>query len=293
MKDAIGNELSDSNAKVILDAGKLIGSGIKASATVVGCNGEVPAVIIPQDWKIQTYPETMPTPLRKTGTVKLDNADSFIRFYNDHKDSSSVIFTDADTTGQRGAVFTGILNYHGSNEDEPAFGDFRCVYAAQLSPDWNKWLTRSKNAMNHMQFLEHLDDCQDMIVEPAGASLLELIRDLEGTVGGSFKSALNLHNGSMDIHYSEEVKAGDPRDAAVQVPVELVVSIQPFDFGAAYRMKNKLRYRVANKAISFGYEPVKPELIILDAVNDQVKNIEKNCGVTPFYGKPPEICKAF
>lgn len=293
MKDEKGNEIIDNYAKTILDAGKLIGSGIKASATVVGFDGEVPAAIIPQDWKIQTYPETMPAPLRKTGMVKLDNADSFIRFYNDHKESNSVIFVDADTTGQRGAVFTGIINYHGLNEDEPQFGDFRCVYAAQLSPDWKKWLDKSKSAMNHAQFLEHLDDCQDMIVEPEGAKLLELMRDLEGTVGGAFKSAINLHNGSMDIRYSEEVKANDPRDASVQVPVELVVSIQPFDFGAAYRMKNKLRYRVANRAISFGYEPVKPELIILDAVNDQVKNIEKNCGLTPFYGKPPEICKAF
>ena len=276
------------DAQAILVAGQNLGKEIKTLN--VGFGGAVPALLIPEGWRLDLFPATMPTPLRKTGFVYFHNLDSFIRFFCTHKTPDSVIFVDSDTTGQRGSVFTGVVNYHGG---EPSFGDFRCVYAAELSPDWRKWVGGSKAPMNHEQFINHLDDCQDMIVEPAGAKLLELMRDIEGTVGGSFKSALNLHNGSASISYEENVSATNGVGKKIEVPTRLTVSIQPFDFGVRYKMENKLRYRVQNKSISFAYEAVKPELIILDAVNDQVKNVEKNCGVTPFYGNPPEICKPF
>jgi len=251
----------------------------------------LPVFAIKDGYRVELHPELMPRPARPTGTLVLSNIDSFCRLFKKYKDPDSIIIVDADSEGKRGATYTGILNYHAT--DKAAHGDFRCQYTAKLSVEWNLWMSKNGKAMGHAEFLEHLDDVRDLIREPDSAGLLDLIGSLEGKVDARFENALNLHNGRMKLSYSEDVAIrGSSQPAGVnkgdmEVPTEIVAGIAPFEFGMAYKVPNKLRYRIQNRTLLFSYEVQKPHVIIMDAVKDQVAKVLELTGAEPLYGSPP------
>ena len=107
------------------------------------------------------------------------------------------------------------------------------------------------------------------------------------------ENALNLHNGRMKLSYSEDVALrGSSQPAGVnkgdlEVPTEIIAGIAPFEFGTAYKVPNKLRYRIQNRTLLFAYEVQKPHVIILDAVKDQVAKVLELTETEPLYGLPP------
>jgi uncharacterized protein YfdQ (DUF2303 family) len=274
------------DAQACLDAGQLIGG---ASVRLEVTHG-VPAFVVKDGFKVELHPELLPRPTRHTGTLPVANLESFCRHFKKYANPDSVILVDADPEGKRGANFIGILNYHHTGDAEHC--DFRVTYTAKLSVEWNRWMSKNGKLMGHTEFLEHLEDVKDLIKEPDGAGLLDLISSLEGKVSARFENALNLHNGRMKLAYSEDVelKQGQPvgvKKGDMEVPTEIVSGIAPFEFGTPYRVENRLRYRIQNRSLCFAYEVVDAHKIIFDAVKDQVAKVLEATEVEPLYGLPP------
>ena len=281
------NENIKTDVGAAIDAGIALGSDGAKFDKVEG----IPAIIKQTDFTVELRQDLLARPLRPTGTLTTHNLESFCRHFKKYKDADSVILVDSDPEGKRGANFVGILNYHSTTA--AAHGDFRVAYTAKLSVEWNRWMSKNGKLMGHAEFLEHLEDVKDLIKEPDGAGLLDLISSLEGKVSARFENALNLHNGRMKLAYVEDVelKQGQPvtpRKGDMEVPTEIVAGISPFEFGSPYRVENRLRYRVQNRALCFSYEVIDAHNIIRDAVQGQVKEIEAlTDGTIPLYGVPP------
>ena len=278
-----------SDAAACLEAGQQLAEhAVRISRTDDG----LPIFAIKDGYRVDMHPELMPRPARPVGTLALANLPSFCRHFKKYKDSDSIILVDADPEGKRGANFTGILNYHSTTA--AAHGDFQCKYTAKLSVEWNKWMASNNKVMAHATFLEFLEDVRDLITEPDSAGLLDLIGSLEGKVDAHFENALNLHNGRMKLAYSEDVElragGGQPgaiRKGDMEVPTQIVAGIAPFEFGSAYKVVSKLRYRVQNRTLVFAYEVQQPHVIIMDAVKDQVAQVSELTGTEPLYGLLP------
>jgi uncharacterized protein YfdQ (DUF2303 family) len=273
-----------SDAAACIEAGKELNAVQFSNAP----NG-IPLIALKDGWKVEQHPELVTLPPRHSGTLTLADIDSFCRYFKKYKDDDSIILVDSDPEGKRGATFVGILNYH--SVDGPDHGDFRVQYTAKLSVEWTKWMSMNAVAMRHEQFLEHLDNVKGLIKEPDSAGLLELIGNLEGKVNARFDNAKNLHNGSMKLSYSEDVQltagsAGE-RKSEMVVPEMIVAGLPVFEFGTPYRVECKLRYRVQNRALTFGYEAVDTHLIVKDAVKDQVARVNELTGTEPMFGTPP------
>lgn len=278
------------DAKAILDAGKQLGESAFRLVEIQG----VPATILQDGYGIMLRPELLPRPKRATGIVKLDSLESFCRFFNRHAPqypNQSIILVDSDPKGTRGATFKAILNYHGAGEGEaPGHGDFVAVYTAQLSVEWMRWMEKSGKTLLHAAFVEHLEDVMDVIVEPPGADLLKLIGSLTGTKNARFDNASNLHDGSMKLNYEEDVTlrgADTPatKPGEITVPAEITSAVPPFEYGPKYKVRNRIRYRIQNRQLSFSYEAVDPHLIIQDAVKHQIKEVAEITKTEPFQGK--------
>ena len=250
----------------------------------------VPVIVRRNGVTTEFRPELLARPTRATGTLALHGLVSFCEHFKKYKNHDSIILVDADPEGKRGAKFVGILNYHGVTD--PAHGDFRDEYTAKLSFEWNRWMAKNGVMMAHREFLEHLEDVRDLIVEPAGADLMELIGNLEGKVNATFDNALNLHNGSMKLSYSEDVEiksgqlAGKRKDEMI-VPTEIVAQLPIFEYEAPYKVTCRLRYRIQNKQLMFGYEVKSPHLLIQDAVKGQCAVVETVTETKPMYGVCP------
>jgi uncharacterized protein YfdQ (DUF2303 family) len=279
------------NTENLSDAAVGVAAGRELAILANGAkeiNG-MPVVVMPMDYKVEQFPLLLKAPLRKVGRMQLQDLASFARFFNTHKTERSVILVDVDPKGSRGAVFTAIFNYHGADPAGADFGDFRATYTAQLSVEWQRWLAKNGCAMEHVPFLEHIENNQDLILEPKGADLLQLISALEGKTDAKFSNAMNLHNGKMKLSFEENVTLRAGADAAtkagtMEVPAEMVVGIAPFEFGVPYKIRNRVRYRVHGRQLVFAYEVVDPHRIIQDAASGQVQKVKELTEVEPFAG---------
>jgi uncharacterized protein YfdQ (DUF2303 family) len=250
----------------------------------------MPVVIVPYSYEIKELPHLLSKPFRKIGRMVLNDLDSFARYFKAHKTDNSILIADVDPKGARGTKFKAVFNYHGTASGAQDFGDFTAEYTAQLSVEWLRWMAQNGKPLEHAAFLQHLEDNQDIIKEPNGADLLQLISSLQGKVDARFANALNLHNGKMKLSYEEDVElrgAGSTAAKAgtMEVPSELIAGIAPFEFGTPYKIRNRLRYRVKDRQLVFGYEVVDPHKIIQDAAGGQMAELEELTGVKPLCGQ--------
>jgi Uncharacterized conserved protein (DUF2303) len=273
------------DAQAILDAGEKLAQDAVRTLTFEG----VPTIAFRDGYRIERHPELLEHPRRRTGFVEVASLDSFCAFFNRFKSfykGQPIIMVDADPAGKRGSQFKAALNYHG---DEPDHGDFGVIYTAALSVEWLKWMSKNNVPLQHAAFLEHLEDVMNLIETPPAADLMKLLSDLSGTKDARFSNALNLFNGRMKLNYEEDVivrgasiglKPGD-----VEVPTEIVAGLAPFEYGQKYVVKNRIRYRVANRQLTFSYEAIDPHKVIQHAVNEEIKFVAEKTEHAPLAGK--------
>lgn len=284
MNTELAQETLKCDAATMFDAGRQVATALNTRTEING----MPVAILPPEYQVKELPSLLKKPFRKHGRMVLQDLESFSRYFKTHKTDNSIILADVDPKGQRGTKFKAILNYHGGAEDAQDYGDLSAEYTAQLSVEWMRWMAQNGKPMDHTAFLEHLETNQEIIVQPAGAALLELIASLEGRVNAKFTNALNLHNGKMKLSYEEDVEmrgGSATKPDAMEVPAELIVGLPPFEFGDAYKVRNRLRYRVVNRQLVFAYEMVDPHKIIQDAANGQIKKLAELTEVQPLYGQ--------
>ncbi len=238
----------------------------------------IPMKVLPPDWSL-VIPDAakaeqwLDRPLRKKGIYNMATADSFARYFNEHKDDDSRIFA---TIGDDGATFFGKLNFHGKL---PAFGDHECRFTLKKTREWQEFITSNCVDMTQDEFASFLEEHADLFVDPSGADLLELVSSLEGTANVYFRSALKLQNRTVKLSWQEEtgVKGGD-----VTIPSMLTLGIAPFEGTAPYRVQARLKYKIEERKLSMWYEGVNLHLIVRQVCADVLQNITKQTGVEPF-----------
>jgi uncharacterized protein YfdQ (DUF2303 family) len=272
------------NLKTVLDAG--------AKASALTRPGDATDVLVvpngyqalPAEKIIEQY---LPAPRRVRANVLLNHLDSFIEYVNLFKQPQSRVFTTSDGS------MSAIIDYHIPSASPglatPAWGSHRASYSPVQTAEWQRWLQSNKKRMDQTSFAEFLEENQDLIVEPKGADLLEMIQTLEGKNHIDCNSLIRLSNGQTRLEYIEQVTLkGQVNNVpgAVEFPSMLVAGIIPFDGGAAYKVRCRLRYRIENRKLAFWYEIIDPHLIIKSAVDDLIKLVQEKTGINPLFGAP-------
>ena len=131
-----------------------------------------------------------PNPRRKRGTVTVTRLDDFVRYVNDHRDTTTIVFADRDAL-----TFTAYLNYHqpGSVAALAGWADHVARYVVQETPEWASWRTFAAwGWYAHDEFAEFLEDHLVDVVEPDPAELFETVTDPRPSVEIPEKLTLRL-----------------------------------------------------------------------------------------------------
>lgn len=270
---------TNSNTQAALDAGKLL-----TAAQRIGYDGKNAPVVIGPDGTATTVPfdlveKWLEFPVRKRGTFKFGDSASFIAYFNEHKNGASRIFaaiTDA------GATFKGILNFH---DEEPDWSDHVCEHALAPTREWALWTGTDRRRMSQAEFATFLEDNSDLFTEPAGADLLELIQNLEGHANVSINQAVKLNNGAIKLTCTEEVTLKGQsvnQETTIEVPQILNVSIVPFVGQEPAALQARLRYRIADRKITFWYETINPHKVVRELCVEILDRIGEKTKCTPF-----------
>jgi uncharacterized protein YfdQ (DUF2303 family) len=262
-----------------IEAGKVM-----AAIQFVAASNGAPVIVLPegdtQILKLEDIEPWLERPKRKRGLFKFEDVDSFIRYFNEHKTEDSRIFA---TIRDNAVQFEGELDFHG---DKPEFREHKCSVALSPTLEWKIWTDNNKKQMTQAQFAQFLEDNADLFSEPKGTDLLELVQTLEGKSHVNITQAVKLQNGAVKLNFTEDVElrggATSEKPGDMVVPNKFKVSITPFVGVGYYSMEARLRYRIADRKISFWYETVAAHLVIRTIAGEVLSQIEAKTKVAPF-----------
>ena len=271
--------MDNDNLKTVLDAGA-------ASTALRTTSSPTDVLVVPVGYTtvaVEAVVEKfLPAPRRIKADVKISDLLSFVAYVNKFKFGSTAIFCSNDGS------MVAVLDYHSDGSD-PSWCSHRVSYKPVISPEWTRWMAKNGVSMDQTGLAEFLEENQDLVVEPKGAELLELVQTLEGKNHIDCNSLIRLNNGRTKLEYTEDVQlkgVSNSVPGGVEFPNQIVCGIIPFEGGPAYKVLNRMRYRIANRKLSFWYNVVDQHIIIRDAVRTIIDTVKKETGVEPFVGTP-------
>lgn len=265
-------------------------SALTAAASAVKSIDNASYILVPDGFELKdvtaALEKAQPAPNRKAGTVRLNDLDSFLTYLGDHADAKDCyIYADLDTR-----TLTAVLNEHvvKCGHASPGWRDFRATYTAELSREATTWLTHDKKPKEQEEFAIFLEDNIADVVPgeglPTGDTLLSVALTLQTKTEVNFSSHKRLDNGQTQLTYSETIDAR-AQGGAIEIPREFAIGARLFKGGHGYRIKARLKYRLAAGKVKFWYELDRPENAIEEAFAEYVAQA-RSSGFTVLMGKP-------
>lgn len=222
----------------------------------------------------------LPSPRRKNGSITLNDSESFARYVNKHLDDAATELY-ADVTKQ---TIVALLNDH--SQDDAGWADHRATLYLRRTPQWEIWTRNDGTLLEQVAFAELVEDNLPDIVEPDGATLLEMAQSFQAHTKVQFESARHLQGGERQLIYTEETTASAGTKGDITIPPTFVLGIAPFEVGELYKVTARLRYRITDGRLRLGFRLDRPEDILRSAFSDVVKDVQTRTTIDVLYGTP-------
>lgn len=269
-------------------------------------NRELPlAVILPVGKKIHSIKnlvdEYRTAPESHAGTSLHKTFDSFLSHIARFKDEEkSAIFANADSKNPR--LFA-IYDY--PTKESPSFRRHGAILSLELSNEWNTWRDADDNLMPQDKFAEFIENRVDDIVDTGDLAdkSNEGMRNLSADLGYSFASKLKMIELSRGIAINESVKVkrivslatgqgeiqyasehSDENGQKLTIPGLFLIQINLFKNGTPFRIPVRLRYRLKNQELLWGFQLYRPEKAFDLAYSDICDKVVKETGIPLFVG---------
>jgi uncharacterized protein YfdQ (DUF2303 family) len=207
------------------------------------------------------------TPTRTTGTYRFATVAAFESYVARHRREDTTVWVDP------GGIVTAVIDDAGPKA--LGWGDHRATLTLRKTPEWIHWTTTDKTMLNQEQFAEHIETGLDEIVEPDGATMLEIAQNFHATTGAAFRSSTRLASGEQRLQYEEEVTARAGATGDMTVPTRFLLGLSPFEGEKPFRLAARLRFRIGNGKLSLGYLLDKPNAVILESLDAIVERLGK------------------
>lgn len=224
----------------------------------------IPYTVIPEDYRVQSLEKMLDAPVRKRGKIALNDAKSFIAYFNKH-DFASTIYGQINPPR-----FLAVIDDHGKSD--AGWREHLAEYKCPLSDEWTTWVRSNTRQMTQAEFAKFIEDNLPDVVTPPGADMLEISRSLEAKKKVNFASGIRLQNGQTELTYEEEIQ-GTAAKGKLQIPEIFSLGIPVLDGGPRYKVDARLRYRINEGRLAFWYDLVRHHKVLEDAVMDVWKEI--------------------
>jgi uncharacterized protein YfdQ (DUF2303 family) len=245
-----------------------------------GCE---PFKVLPPGYSVHDLEYSLPRPTRKRGTVKLNDAASFIDYFKLHSDHGRIY-------GQvEPPLFVAVLNDNAA--DVAGWADHRATYQCPLSREWKAWKSAAGTPRDQLAFAEFIETNTPDIIstapgEPSGAEMLEIATSFKAQKKVNFSSGQRLDNGQVDFTYQEDIQGSAGAKGHIKVPERFFIAVPVFEGGAPYKVEAKLRYRLKDGSLTMWFDLVRDHKELEAAFMDVWKEIAEGTGTTIWRGTP-------
>jgi len=195
---------------------------------------------LPNDFKLIEMEEEGRLPPYPEQRVTVDDRASLSAYANRFSDSRSVIIADYDAL-----AVSARLDWHHHNQDGAAVGktgpdEHSVTLKLRPSEEFQRWNAFVKAGfVNQETFARFLEENSADVLLPDPATLIEISRDFEATVGQTYKTSTRLDNGDRRIVFETDTRATND----VVIPQKITLRIpfyngeQPSDIEAHFRWR--------------------------------------------------------
>lgn len=227
-----------------------------------------------------------PTPTRKTGTVTLTDADSFVTYVDRHSlERGTTIWADLDRARIIAVLDDHAAHLDAENEGAPGWAEHRAVFTLKHTKDWQHWTGHDGKYLDQKTFAEHIEDGVDAISDPDPATMLEVAQTFHAKSGANFLSSQQL-SGEIEFSFEETVKAKAGQKGTLEVPQIFTLGIAPFEGCDLYAVRARLRYRLVDGSLTLGYRLIRPDRALTSAFEDVVQAVAAGSGLPVMQGTP-------
>lgn len=231
------------------------------------------------------YEKDAAHPIRKTGTVYVQDAGSFITYIEKHGLPETEVYADL-----AGMKLVGVINAHAEAMDQveqaAGHGDHRVVLELVHTDAWKAWVGRDKRPQSQEQFAEHLEDRANDVIDPDAATMLEIASSLIATTGVDFKSALRLSDGQVQFRFEETTQARAGENGELEIPQTFTIAVAPFEGADPVELQARFRYRITSGNLSLFYALLNPDDIVRAAFVEYVDVVAEAVTQPLFKGRP-------
>jgi uncharacterized protein YfdQ (DUF2303 family) len=266
----------------LIEAAKL---GAEAQILDSSSPGTVQVYAVPQGVRVEVVDqrEYGDRPWRKTGTVTLHDAASFVAYVKRHQWAATMLYAN-----RLASTVTAILNDHEDSSVEDAegagWGDHRAVLTLALTEEWKHWTGKNGQLLSQTAFAEHVEQGIEEITAPPAADMLDLAQHFEAHSRVAFKSVKILKDGQRQLTYDETIDAKAGQSGEVVIPKDFTLGIAPYEGTEPYQVTARLRYRIEGEALKIGYTLVRPHDVLKAAFTDVLDTIREGTTLTPLLG---------
>lgn len=227
--------------------------------------------------------KTQPNPRAPRAVVGAHTPDGLIAYATRHVDAStSTLWADVDA-----AAITVVINDH-SIDGRPGWADHRARLQLRRPPEWQAWTELNGKTMSQVALAEFLEEHAREIVEPDGATMIELAQTFHATTKAEFKQAVVLATGDRRLTYEETTTAGAGATRSKDVPAAFVVALAPFEGHDPVRIEARFRYTIRDGNLTLGYRLLHLVDISRDAVRTLVGQVSAGLDLPIIEGTAPE-----
>lgn len=220
-----------------------------AEPFIFGQDGRV-HTYVPPGFQLRELPDDTRLPPRPQQQVVVDDRASLSAYVNKFSTARSVLIADYDAL-----QVTAALDYHPNNQDDQhgtaGANTHFVTLKLRLSEEFTRWNAKADKLMPQDEFALFLEENAADVANPDPATMIEISRDFEATVGQTYKSSTRLDNGDRRVTFESETKA---RQDFV-IPQKFVLSIPIYNGEPPTELVALFRWRAANSgAVMFGYQ---------------------------------------
>lgn len=253
--------------------------------TIWNEEGEHPQVVVPEGFHVLDLASTAQRPDRIKANPTFWDVDSLVSYGNRfnagfENDTNTVVFGDRSTR-----KVTAIFDYHSA--EGPDWAQHRATLTMRYTSEWTAWVNNHKKCFEQEAFANLLESLQPDIVEPDGATLMEVALSLETKTGVAFKSAFTQKNGMKTLQYSETTEASAGPTGSLKIPDKLVLNVKIFEGDELpSRVEAFFRFRVTNGKLVLFYELIRPERVVEAAFEQVLKAVSTGLSLPMLHGSP-------
>lgn len=217
-------------------------------------------------------------PVMRRADVALHDAASFIAYVNRFRDpATALVFANAPDN-----QFVGVLDYHQPGaEGLASWARHRATLTLKTTAPWDAWVEKSGTQMNQSEFGQFLEDQMSSIAEPAGATVVEMARNLEAKIEVQFESGIRAQNGAVRFQYIENVN-GSAKGGTMQIPEAFTLTLCPYEGGDFHSVIARFRYRIGQGGrLALWYDLLQVDEILEAAFVQEKQRIAAGVTDTP------------